>query len=83
MSYETIDTLVVTNAGKTDTVRVSATVNNNGTPAIQWVFRDGRITNFSNDSSVCRSVNRHIAYLLDDQTIIDELDLFTNKHTTP
>lgn len=82
MNYEVIDTLVVTNAGKTDTVRVRATVNSAGTPAIQWVFRNGRVTNFSNDDSECQLINRHIADILEDETIIDELDLFTNKYTT-
>lgn len=79
--YEIIDTIVVSNAGRTDSVRVSATRNHNNEPAIKWNFHNGCVTVFGDNAERSRLVNEFVATMLDDSTAIDELNLFTDKHT--
>lgn len=79
--YETIDTIVVPNAGRTDSVRVSVTRNTSNEPAIKWNFHNGCVTVFGDDAGKARAVNLFVATMMDDATAVEELNLFTNKYT--
>ncbi len=79
MNYTIIDTIVIPNAGRTDSIRVSRTENGNNEPATQWVS-GGRFTVFGNDASRCRTVNAFVAEFIEDSASNKEMNLFTDKH---
>ena len=78
--YDTLDTIVIPTAGRTDSVRVSATVNGNGDPATSWTFTNGRLTLFGSDAERCRTANKLVADLMEDGTALEEMNLFTDKY---
>ena len=80
--YEIIDTIIVPNAGRTDSVRISATRNSSNEPALKWNFHDGCTTVFGDDAAKARQVNEFMAVMLDDETAVEEMNLFTDKHTS-
>lgn len=79
--YEIVDTIVVPNAGRTDSVRISATRNGNNEPAVKWNFHNGVVTVFGDDAAKARQVNGFVAAMLDDETVIEEMNMFTDIHT--
>ena len=81
MNYETIDTLVATNAARTESVRVSATVGEDGRSAILYTGRDMRITLFDPHQRVASEFNATVASLNGDRDMLDKLEEFTNKYT--
>lgn len=78
--YETLDTIVITTFGRTDSVRISATLNADGAPATSWIFSNGRLTLFGSDADRCRIANKLVAELMNDNTAVAEMNLFTDKH---
>jgi len=80
MKYETLDTIVITNAGQTDSVRISATLNGNQDPATSWTFTNGRLTLFGSDAARCRTANQLVAGLMEDDSVVAEMNLFTDKY---
>lgn len=78
--YTTIDTVVIPNAGRTDSVRISQTVNENDEQATQWTFTNSRFTSFSNDADTCRMINELVSDLMEDEAMMEDMDAFTNKH---
>ncbi len=75
--YTTLDTLIVTNAGRTDSVRVSKTISDSNEHAIVWSWPDGRFVCFNLRDEVLNSINKPVSELTD--TDYNELQLYTNN----
>ena len=82
MSYETIDTVVVTNAPRTESVRVSATIGGDGRHALLYSSRDFRVTLFGPQPDFVTAFNETIASLSGDSNMLDELVQFTDKYAS-
>ena len=80
MNYETIDTLVATNAARTESVRISATIGEDGRSALLYTGRDMRVTLFDPLQRTASEFNATIASLNGDRDMLDKLEEFTNKH---
>lgn len=80
-TYTITGTTSVATADMAGFVRLQSTVGENGVPAIMWTFRDGRFTSFSSEREVVRSINRFVAVLMEDSTLIADLDKYTDQYT--
>jgi hypothetical protein len=79
MNYKTLDTLVVTTTDRTKSVRVSATITDEGKSATLWTFSRCRFTHFGDGHESCRKINGVIGDILNDSSIVEELNSFTDR----
>lgn len=80
MSYNTIDTRVATDAARTSSVRVSATVGDDDRNALLYSGRNVRLTLFEPDAATASAFNETLASLFGDRTMCEGLDEFTNQY---
>ncbi len=79
--YDTIDTIIITTSGRTDSIRMSHTLSGQDKPAIVWQFNNSRFVVFSPNDECCERINEFVASLMDDSNMIEEMNLFTEKYT--
>lgn len=80
-NYDILDSRVCVNDHHTVTVRMQATVGASRKSAIQWVFNNGRFTDFSGDYVQCKKINQLVADLVGDMTLVSEMDEFVSTYT--
>lgn len=80
-TYDIIDSRVCVNDLHTITVRMQVTMGTSRKSAIQWVFNNGRFTDFSGDFIQCKKINQLVADLAGDLSLVSEMDEFVSTYT--
>jgi hypothetical protein len=80
-TYTVIDSRICVNESHTTTVRIQVTVGANQQHAIQWIFHNGRFTNFSGCLIQCKKINQLVADISGDMSLLAEMDAFIANYT--
>ena len=80
-NYTVIDSRIRVNTAHTTTVRLQVTMGTNQQHAIQWIFHNGRFTDFSGSFVQCKKINQLVAELSGDMTLVTEMDEFVSTYT--